>query len=239
MVVTLSGVSACCHVVTPGTVWESRDYTPTNDVSYFLQPGVNNSADIYTAGTISTYAISTCIGSPSNTSSSDMSINVIAAGGAGVVDVKTRLSISCNERWFQHSQSIPNPSPDLTFSNSAFCGTVIPPSCFDTPIGTGGTIDLHFLTESATLSGATTSFTNAGGSGSVTITCAGEWWAARGISGVEYGPGAPSSWLTLTSATTGSGNGSLSYTVAANGTGSSRTAKIFVNDHSVTISQAA
>ncbi len=46
-------------------------------------------------------------------------------------------------------------------------------------------------------------------------------------------------WLTITSATSGSGNGTVSYTVAANNNGSARTGTLTIGPQTFTVTQAA
>jgi hypothetical protein len=81
-----------------------------------------------------------------------------------------------------------------------------------------------------TLNPTSQSFTSAGGSGSFTVTasspnCA---WTAN----------SDSSWITVTSGTGGTGNGNVSYSVAANPTSNPRTGTINVGGQIFTVTQA-
>ncbi|MCE5265311.1 MAG: fibronectin type III domain-containing protein [Deltaproteobacteria bacterium] len=79
------------------------------------------------------------------------------------------------------------------------------------------------------ISPASQSFTAAAGSGTVTVTAtAGCSWTATEAA----------SWVTITSGASGTGNGTVRYTVAAN-TGAARSATMAVAGRSFTISQAA
>jgi hypothetical protein len=65
--------------------------------------------------------------------------------------------------------------------------------------------------------------------GSIALSCAtGCTWSATSSAG----------WITITSGASGTGNGTVNYTVAANTTGSTRAASINVADKSFTVSQA-
>jgi len=95
--------------------------------------------------------------------------------------------------------------------------------------------ELHAVTQPAlpacsyTLAPATVSIPDAGGTGSATMTVpAGCAWTAT----------APS-WVTITSGATGTGNGTISYTVAANPGTASRTGTLSVGGESHVITQAA
>jgi hypothetical protein len=78
---------------------------------------------------------------------------------------------------------------------------------------------------------ASTQFSPGGGSGSFSVTCgSGCPWDASVASTVT--------WVTLTTKT-GSGAGTVSYTVAKNATGTTRSATITVNGQNYTVTQAA
>jgi hypothetical protein len=76
---------------------------------------------------------------------------------------------------------------------------------------------------------ATTSYAAAGGSGSVAVTTA---------SGCAWTATSGAAFITITAGATGSGNGTVSYTVAAN-TGAARTGTLTVGGTALSISQAA
>jgi hypothetical protein len=76
------------------------------------------------------------------------------------------------------------------------------------------------------------SFTSAGGSGTVNVTAnAGCQWPATVDSG--------NAWLTINSGNNGVGNGSVSFTAAANHTNSARTGTLNAAGQTITINQAA
>ena len=79
------------------------------------------------------------------------------------------------------------------------------------------------------ISPSSASFTSSGGSGSIAVgtTSGCSWSASTGVT-----------WATITSGSSGSGSGTLSYKVAAN-TGSARTASFSVAGKTFTISQSA
>ncbi|OPY02994.1 MAG: Fibronectin type III domain protein [Syntrophorhabdus sp. PtaB.Bin047] len=79
------------------------------------------------------------------------------------------------------------------------------------------------------ISPSSASFTSSGGTGTITVTAASgcTWSASTGVS-----------WATISSGTSGTGNGTVTYSVAAN-TGSARTAAFTVAGQTFSISQAA
>ena len=79
------------------------------------------------------------------------------------------------------------------------------------------------------ISPASASFTAAGGTGSVTVTTSGtcNWTAAN-----------PPSWITITSGASGTGNGTVNYSVSANTGSSPRTAGMTIAGAAFTATQA-
>ncbi len=79
------------------------------------------------------------------------------------------------------------------------------------------------------ISPSSASFTTSGGTGTITVTAASgcTWSASTGVS-----------WATISSGTSGTGSGTVTYSVAAN-TGSARTAAFTVAGQTFSISQAA
>ncbi len=94
-------------------------------------------------------------------------------------------------------------------------------------VGANGTIVKRTLC-TYTLSAAMASFTETGGSGSVNITSA---------AGCPWTATSNTSWITLSSGSPGSGNGTLNFTVAAN-TGLARTGTITVAGQTFTVNQS-
>jgi len=80
-----------------------------------------------------------------------------------------------------------------------------------------------------TAAAGTTSYAAAGGTGSVTVTAG---------TGCAWTATASANFVTITAGSSGSGNGTVSYTVAAN-TGAARTGTLTVGTTSFTISQSA
>jgi hypothetical protein len=77
-----------------------------------------------------------------------------------------------------------------------------------------------------TLSTAGKSFTAAGGTGTVNVTASCTWTAVSNAS-----------WITVTSGASGTGNGVVAYSVAANTTGSGRTGTITIAGKIYTVKQ--
>lgn len=73
------------------------------------------------------------------------------------------------------------------------------------------------------------SFTSSGGSGSVTVTAG---------TSCDWTSSTADSWITIDSGTSGSGNGTVSYSVAANSSTSSRTGYLTIGGRTHTVSQA-
>jgi hypothetical protein len=81
---------------------------------------------------------------------------------------------------------------------------------------------------SYTINPTTQSFATAGGSGSVAVTApAGCAWVAT----------SGAAWISITSGQTGTGNGTVGFTVAANNTGSARTGQITIQNQVFTVTQ--
>src|SRR5262249_5857265 len=80
-----------------------------------------------------------------------------------------------------------------------------------------------------TTSSTTTTFDQAAGQGSISVTTAGNcpWMAIS-----------EANWITITSAASGMGNGEVGFAVAGNTTGSSRRGSVIVSGRIVTIDQA-
>lgn len=100
----------------------------------------------------------------------------------------------------------------LTSSKAAFNYTVVG----DT------TVVARFTSTAITLDATAASFPAEGGQASIQVTTGIVWQAVR-----ELGK----TWVTLNSGTSGTGNGSITYTVAANSTTSPRTATITVREN--------
>jgi len=82
----------------------------------------------------------------------------------------------------------------------------------------------------ATIGPTSKSFFSGGGTGTVYV---------RAPAGCNWTASSNSSWVTITSATTGSGDGSITYSVAVNGTGAPRTASLSIAGELFTVTQDA
>ena len=82
----------------------------------------------------------------------------------------------------------------------------------------------------STISSPPSSFGSGGGSGTISVNVERDCtWSAS----------SQSSWITLTSATSGQGDGNVAYRVAANGDPVTRTGSVTIGDHPVSIAQDA
>jgi uncharacterized protein (TIGR03437 family) len=92
----------------------------------------------------------------------------------------------------------------------------------------GLSITVGYDSQCAALGSSSTSFPSAGGTGTITVTAPATCsWTASAAPG----------WIALSGATSGPGNGSISFTVAANGGTAQRSGSITVGRQSVSISQ--
>src|SRR6266700_2983140 len=82
----------------------------------------------------------------------------------------------------------------------------------------------------ATIGPTMRSFVSGGGTGTVYV---------RAPAGCNWTASSNSSWVTITSATSGSGDGSITYSVAVNGTGALRTASLSIAGELFTVTQDA
>ncbi len=80
-----------------------------------------------------------------------------------------------------------------------------------------------------TLSPSTASYTSAGGTGSVTVTCP---------SGCSWTATSSASWLTVTAGASGSGSGTVSYSVAANTSSASQSATLTIGGQTFTVTES-
>jgi hypothetical protein len=93
-------------------------------------------------------------------------------------------------------------------------------------LDTGG---VYTLTSTLGLSPTSQSFMASGGSGSVSVTVPGSCtWTAR----------SNAAWLTITSGGSGTSNGTVNYSVAANTSGNSRTGILRIGPQTLTVTQA-
>ncbi len=112
---------------------------------------------------------------------------------------------------------------DANSSTSARTGTM-------TIAGQTFTVNQAGLSCTYTLSATATSVAATGGSGTVSVSA---------TSGCGWIATANVSWISITSGSTGSGNGSVGYSVAANSTTSTRSGTLTIAGKTFTVSQAA
>jgi len=142
------------------------------------------------------------------------------------------------------SNSLGKPTPDSTGTitadlRSIFAGWPVPGTVYVADVaavGPGGSAasaqsNTFGFTASCTYSAspASQSFGSSGGLGNVTVTAGnGCGWTAV----------SNASWITVTSGASGSGNGSVHYTIAANTSSTARTGTLTVAGQTITVSEA-
>ena len=99
----------------------------------------------------------------------------------------------------------------------------------DNATAQGLSLTVSYDTMCAAPQASTSAFPSAGGTGTITVTAPGTcaWTASTAAN-----------WITLSGSMSGTGNGSVGFTVAPNSSGSQRTAVIALGRQSMTISQA-
>lgn len=91
------------------------------------------------------------------------------------------------------------------------------------------TVSQDGMSCSYSISPTSQSFTASGGTGSVSVTA---------TSGCSWTAATNDSWITITSGSSGSGNGTVSYSVASNSSTSSRTGTMTIAGNTFTVSQS-
>jgi subtilisin family serine protease len=163
---------------------------------------------------------------------SPASQNFVSSGGAGVVNITAPAGVGwqtfVNDAWITvTSGGSGSGNGTLNFSVAANTGA----ARTGTLIVAGR---LFTVTQDApactyAISPTSASFTSAGGAGSVTVTAgAGCAWTAA----------SNAAWITITSGASGSGNGAVSYSVAANA-GAARSGTMTVAGQTFTVTQSA
>ena len=236
---TFAGLTACCVGST-----KIQDLSSVVGPTFFVP--LNAAIRYYSPYQLDTYASAfSCNngGSPTGSVAASSYVTIQAGGIVGATDRAapgmSGYGVFFNSALYYSTSTVNVDHADNTATNGAVCG-VSHGSQADA--ATGGTVFIHPIYADASLSPSSASFTNSGGTGSITITMngTGEWYAGIGTSAfVDIGTGRPTDWVSITSATSGSGNDTLSYSVAANATGSTRSARIWVNNTTLTINQSA
>lgn len=244
--ITFTGVVGCCELDDFAVSHQRVAEAAINDITFFVPAGTPSSGNVSGAITIfggitrTRYTSSTCTGSPFSTSDADLHIS------AGAIKTTTDYdSASGGAAWI--AASIPShglfgfPSNPAYVSDSATVGN----SFFDcTPIGGithyayDGSATVVRLFTHVTLSGTSATFSNAAQSGSFDIlTATDTWYVSRDFDGGFSIPN--NTWLTITSSTSGTGAATVTFSMTANGTGSSRSVTIYVMNKPYLVTQNA
>jgi Putative binding domain, N-terminal/Viral BACON domain len=158
--------------------------------------------------------------------------NLAASGGTSSVDVTTSStcswSASVSESWVRITSGASGTgSGRVEFEVQANGSTT---GRFATLTAAGQSVSISQAGAACTyaVNPTSRSFAAAGGSGSIAVTAPGgcAWVAASGAA-----------WIRLTGGTTGSGNGTVSFSVEANNTGQTRSASITIQGMTISISQ--
>jgi hypothetical protein len=217
------------------TIWSCRPYIGgTSEQCSFSAPaagrwwiGVNN----YATGTI-TYTVkatySTC-----STTISPTSASFTGSGGTGSVTVTAGTGCSwtatSNAGWITvtgGSSGTGNGTVSYSVAvnslSSSRSGTM-------TIAGQTFTVTQAGTPCSVTISPTSASFAATGGTGSISVSAG---------SSCSWTASSAASWITITAGSSGTGNGTVSYSVAANLSTSSRTGTIGIDGQTFTVSQA-
>lgn len=163
----------------------------------------------------------------SGTGKSTLSVTKTGSGTITSVPAAIDCGITCSAQF--------NPDQNITLSTSAGAGYYFS-SWGGACAGAGGcafnmntdrTVSATFSQCTYSLESASTSIASAGGAGNISLTTLCAWTAAK-----------DAEWITITSGGSGSGNGTVGYTVAANN-GPARTGTINVSGQVFTINQAS
>ena len=102
-----------------------------------------------------------------------------------------------------------------------------------------GSLTVAGQTFSVTQAGVSCSYSISPASSSVGSSAASGTVSVTAVSGCSWTAASNASWITVTSGSSGSGNGTVGYTVTANGSSSSRTASLTIAGKTLTVTQAA
>jgi Secretion system C-terminal sorting domain/Viral BACON domain len=156
--------------------------------------------------------------------------SIQSAGGGSSVTVNTgsgctwSASTDCN--WVTLNQTSGTGSTSIGYSVAAN-SSQSPRTCTITVSGQTHTITQTGVSCNYSLSSSSQSFQSAGGSNSVTVNTG---------NGCNWSASTNCNWVTLNQ-TSGSGSGTVNYTVAANSTQIARTCTISVNGQTLTVTQ--
>jgi hypothetical protein len=184
-------------------------------------------AERFTLGTIPvacTYGVSPTQQSASSSGGSFTAV-ITAAAGCG-------WTVASNEAWMTVTTPV-NGSGNATVAYTVAAHTGNSRSGIISLAGETGTVATISVTQHAPCPNAVTpasaAYAAAGGNGVVTVNA---------DSACGWSVASDSSWITVTSSANGSGNGTVSYTVAMN-TGGNRSGTITVSNRQVTVMQEA
>jgi hypothetical protein len=156
----------------------------------------------------------------------------VTAGGNVTFSVSVSGSAPLTYRWRLNGADLPGAtSPTLNLNN------VQPPQAGNYSVvvsNAAGSVTsanaVLTVTCSYALSSGSTSISSVGGAGSVNVTTAG---------GCSWSVANVPAWITITSGNGGTGNGTVSYSVAANTNAGSRSATLVIGGRNYTVTQSA
>ncbi|MGB3948649.1 MAG: BACON domain-containing carbohydrate-binding protein, partial [Bacteroidia bacterium] len=240
--VTVTTTSGCNWVATSNDSWititSGSSGSGNGSVTYTITSNTSTSQRVGTitiAGQVYTVTQSGTI--PCSYTISPTNLSYAATGGNGTVTVTTtsgcNWTASTNDSWITiTSGSSGSGNGSVTYTVASNSGT----SQRTGSITIGG--QTHTVAQSGntsctfTISPLNQTFTDQAATGSVTVTAA---------SGCNWAATSNDSWITVTSGSTGSGNGTVSYSVTANTSTSQRVGTITIAGqvHSITQSGTA
>jgi len=159
----------------------------------------------------------------------NLSVSPIEAANLSVSPIEvTNLSVSPGSSGiYSYTVELPVGEYDVVASSEGFA-----PDNKTAVVTSGGSVEIDLEPGGCvdSLSPASQSFNSSGGPGSISVTAPTDcsWSASEGVD-----------WIDITSGSSGIGNGTVTYTVSANTTGSSRAAVITVGGQSHTVTQTA
>jgi len=233
--VTITTTSGCNWAATSNDLWITVTTGNTGSgngtVSYSISANTGTAQRVGTitiAGQIHTVTQSGV--TPCSYTISPTSLSYASSGGAGVVNVTSantcNWTATSNNSWItitSGSTGSGNGSVNYTVaantSTTQLTGTI-------TVAGQTHTVTQSGISCSYTISPTALSFTSLAGTGTINVTAA---------TGCSWTATTNSSWITITSGSTGSGNGTVNYSVAANTSNAQRLGAISVagQTHSV------
>lgn len=214
--VTITAASACNWAATSNDLWitvtSGNTGTGNGTVTYSVSANTNTAQRVGTitiAGQIHTITQSGVV--PCSYTISPTNLSYASSGGLGSVNVTTTGGCSwtatSNNSWITvTSGSTGSGNGTVNYTVAANTGTTQLTGTI-TVAGQTHTVTISGILCSYTISPTALSFTSAAGTGTVNVTAA---------NGCSWTATSNDSWITVTSGSTGSGNGAVSYSVTAN-----------------------